>query len=81
MQTVKLKSKEERRILRGHPWVFSNELQTVPAGLLPGAIVDVIDHAGRFIGRGYFNPHTLIAVRILTRTQEEIDVGVFRRKI
>ena len=81
MQTVKLKSKEERRILRGHPWVFSNELQTVPAGLPPGAIVDVIDHAGRFIGRGYFNPHTLIAVRILTRTQEEIDVGFFRRKI
>ena len=81
MQTVKLKSKEERRILRGHPWVFSNELQAVPAGLLPGAIVDVIDHAGRFIGRGYFNPHTLIAVRILTRTQEEIDVGFFRRKI
>ena len=81
MQTVKLKSKEERRILRGHPWVFSNELQAVPAGLLPGAIVDVIDHAGRFIGRGYFNPHTLIAVRILTRTQEEIDTGFFRKKI
>jgi 23S rRNA (cytosine1962-C5)-methyltransferase len=81
MQTVKLKSKEERRILRGHPWVFSNEIQTVPAGLLPGTIVDVIDHAGRFIGRGYFNPHTLIAVRILTRTQEEIDSGFFRKKI
>jgi 23S rRNA (cytosine1962-C5)-methyltransferase len=81
MNTVKLKSKEERRILRGHPWVFSNELQTMPAGLTPGGLVDVLDSAGRFIGRGYINPHTLIAVRILTRKQEELDGEFFRTKI
>jgi 23S rRNA (cytosine1962-C5)-methyltransferase len=81
MKTVKLKQKEERRILRGHPWVFSNELQNAPAELQPGELVDVLDHAGRFLGRGYINPHTLIAVRILTRKQEEIDAEFFRRKI
>ena len=81
MKTVKLKNKEERRILRGHPWVFSNELQNMPAELSPGDLVDVLDHAGRFIGRGYINPHTLIAVRILTRKQEEIDAGFFLRRI
>ena len=81
MKTVKLKNKEERRILRGHPWVFSNELQNMPAELSPGELVDVLDHAGRFVGRGYINPHTLIAVRILTRKQEEIDADFFRRRI
>jgi 23S rRNA (cytosine1962-C5)-methyltransferase len=81
VKTVKLKNKEERRILRGHPWVFSNELQNMPAELSPGDLVDVLDHAGRFIGRGYINPHTLIAVRILTRKQEEIDAGFFLRRI
>lgn len=81
MKTVKLKNKEERRILRGHPWVFSNELQNIPAELSPGELVDVLDHQGRFIGRGYINPHTLIAVRILTRKQEDIDAGFFRRRI
>ncbi len=81
MHTVYLKSKEERRILRGHPWVFSNELRETPADLAPGEIVDVLDHAGRFIGRGYINPHTLIAVRILTRTQEDIDGAFLRKKI
>lgn len=80
MKTVKLKNKEERRILRGHPWVFSNELQNMPE-LSPGELVDVLDHAGRFVGRGYINPHTLIAVRILTRKQEEIDAGFFQRRI
>ena len=47
----------------------------------PGEIVDVLDFSGRFIGRGYINPHSLIAVRLLTRKQEEIDVGFFTRRI
>ncbi len=81
VKTVKLKNKEERRILRGHPWVFSNELQTMPADLSPGELIDVVDHADRFIGRGYINPRTLIAARILTRKQEEINAGFIERKI
>ena len=81
MKTVHLKQKEDRRILRGHPWVFSNELREVPKDCVPGDIVDVVDHAGRFVGRGYINPRSLIAVRILTRKQEEIDVAFLRRRI
>jgi len=81
MKTIKLKQKEERRILRGHPWVFSNELDRSPAGFDPGELVDVLDSGGRFIGRGYINPRSLIAVRLLTRQQEEIDLGFFKRKI
>ncbi len=81
MKTVKLKHKEERRILRGHPWVFSNELERMTNEYGPGEIVDVLDSAGRFIGRGYINPRTLIAVRILTRDREEIDIDFFRKRI
>jgi len=81
MKTVRLKQKEERRILRGHPWVFSNELARSPAEFAPGELVDVQDSAGRFIGRGYINPRSLIAVRLLTRTQEELDGDFFKRRI
>jgi len=81
MKTVHLKQKEDRRILRGHPWVFSNELREVPKDCAPGDIVDVADHAGRFVGRGYINPRSLIAVRLLTRKQEAIDLDFLRRKI
>lgn len=80
MKTVKLKKNEERRILRGHPWVFSNELEGSPAGFIPGELVDVADHAGRFVGRGYINPRSLISVRLLTRHQEEINRAFFRKK-
>jgi len=81
MKTIKLRKKEDRRILRGHPWVFSNELERLPQDCAPGEIIDLLDSSGRFIGRGYINPHSLIAVRLLTRTQEEIDLAFFRRKI
>lgn len=81
MKTVKLKKKEDRRILRGHPWIFSNELERMTETYAPGDIVDVLDNAGSFIGRGYINPHSLIAVRILSRKQEEIDLAFFRKKI
>ena len=81
MKTIRLKKKEERRVLRGHPWVFSNELREIPAGVAPGEIVDVLDFSGRFVGRGAINPHTLIAVRILTRKREEIDAAFLLQRI
>lgn len=81
MKTVHLKPKEERRILRGHPWIFSNELRDLPKELAPGDIVDILDASGRFIGRGYCNPRSLIAVRILTRIQEPIDGDFLRKRI
>jgi 23S rRNA (cytosine1962-C5)-methyltransferase len=81
MKTVHLKPKEDRRILRGHPWVFSNELREVPRDCSPGDLVDVLDASGDFVGRGYINPRTLIAVRILSRRREKIDGEFFRRKI
>ncbi len=81
MRTLRLKKKEERRVLRGHPWIFSNELQDLPADAVPGEAVEVRDHAGSFIGRGYFNPRSLIAVRLLTRRAEEIDGAFFTKRI
>ncbi len=81
MKTIKLKQKEDRRILRGHPWVFSNELGRMSATFEPGEIVDVQDVSGRFVGRGYINPRSLIAVRILTRKQEEIGLAFLKGKI
>ncbi|HMK42992.1 MAG TPA: hypothetical protein VK445_02525, partial [Dissulfurispiraceae bacterium] len=81
MKSIRLKPKEERRVLRGHPWIFSNEIEPAPVSLVPGETVDVLDHAGRFIGRGYINPQSLIAVRLLTRTREEIDRTFFLKRI
>ncbi len=81
VRSIKLKKKEERRVLRGHPWIFSNEIHDDLRGFTAGEIVDVTDHSGGLIGRGYINPATLIAVRLLTRKREEISHDFLRARI
>lgn len=77
---VVLKRGAESRVFGGHLWVFSNELQDGFQDFQPGDIVRVLDNKGRFYGVGTINPHSLIAVRIMTRSDEEIDKNfLFRR--
>ena len=73
LPALKLKPGEADRPLAGHPWIYRNEVAAVPAGLEPGGLVDVIDHRGRFVGRGYANPASVILARLLTWREEPID--------
>lgn len=68
---VQLKPRREARVAGGHPWVFSNEIEGDVKALPAGGVVDVVDAKGRFLGRGYANPHSLITVRILSRRRKE----------
>ncbi|MBN2358376.1 MAG: class I SAM-dependent rRNA methyltransferase [Deltaproteobacteria bacterium] len=70
-----------KRILAGHPWIFANELAQSPKGHQPGELVEVVDRHGVFLGIGYINPASLIAVRLLTRQREAIDKSFFRARI
>ncbi len=65
-----LKKGEERRLRSGHPWVFSNEVDTARTpltALAPGQPVAVLTHSGKPVGSGYVNPHSLICARLLSR--------------
>jgi 23S rRNA (cytosine1962-C5)-methyltransferase len=82
MARVKLGRGEEGRIKRGHPWVYRTEIETIYGTFEPGDIVAVEDHRGRFIGRGYINPASMITVRILTNDPDEkIDKVFWRRRL
>ncbi|KAF0183699.1 MAG: 23S rRNA (cytosine1962-C5)-methyltransferase [Nitrospirae bacterium] len=69
------------RVLAGHPWIFSNEIAGSPKTFEPGSLVEVLDTKDIFLGIGYINPNSLIAVRLLTRQQEPIDKSFFERRI
>jgi 23S rRNA (cytosine1962-C5)-methyltransferase len=71
----------ERRLLLGHPWVFSNEIASDLRDYEPGSLVDVYTHGGTFVGRGYINPRSLITVRILAQRREIIDSAFFRCRL
>jgi len=65
--TIRLKPREGRRLRAGAPWAFSNEVEMSAAtkALKPGAVVDIQGDDGRVFGTGYFNPNSLIALRLL----------------
>ena len=70
-----------RHLRAGHPWVFRKAVERAPKGLPAGAVVDVVER-GRFVARGYYDPHSAIAVRILTREPAEaVDAVFFRRRV
>lgn len=77
---LRLKKERLRRVLSGHPWVFSNELQSVPE-LPPGTIVAVEAPGGEPLGIGYYNPRTLIAVRWLRRGAGELPEDWVERRV
>lgn len=82
MERIILKRKIAPRVVNGHPWVFSNEIEAIEGAPQPAAIVEVMTHDKKFVGKGYFNPQSQIPVRILTRNREEqIDDEFFLRKI
>ncbi|MBU2574685.1 MAG: class I SAM-dependent rRNA methyltransferase [Elusimicrobia bacterium] len=73
LKTLKLKFSGERRLRQGHPWIFSNELENIDRTISPGEICGVLFNSGRSAGVGFFNPHSLIAVRLLNADTLELE--------
>ena len=73
MTRITLNKNEDRRIKSGHPWVFSNEIREVSGDRSAGIAAELYDAAGGFIGVGHYNPHSLIAFRLVSRVREDID--------
>ena len=82
---LRLKRGEDRRLAGGHPWVFSNEVdtETTPlSALAPGAIAAVRSHRDAFIGYAGVNPHALICARILSRdATQPVNVALLERRL
>jgi 23S rRNA (cytosine1962-C5)-methyltransferase len=75
LPTIVLRRHEERRLQRGHLWVYSNEVdtQTTPLkGFAPGDPVTVLAQGGQPLGSGYVNPHSLICARLISYQRDVV---------
>ncbi len=77
LKSLTLNPKEDRRLMRGHLWAYRNEFKHLPDGIADGEVVDVFSDGRRFVGRGFYQTQGGIAVRIVTRHQEELDAEFF----
>jgi len=56
----------------GHPWVWSAQVHKPAERIPPGSVVEVADAKDRFVGRGFWNGHARIALRLLTSDPAEV---------
>jgi 23S rRNA (cytosine1962-C5)-methyltransferase len=65
-----------------HPWIFQRLVEKPAQRPKPGSIVDVVGVDGTWIGRGFYNGHSRIALRILeTNPDVVVDAAWFAAKI
>ncbi|MFA5011343.1 MAG: class I SAM-dependent rRNA methyltransferase [Ignavibacteria bacterium] len=78
---IYLKKNEERRLKIGHQWIFSNEIEKIDGEIIDGCVAEIYSNNARFLGRGFYNKHSLIAYRHLTDADEDIDINFLRKRI
>jgi len=82
MLQVSVKRGREKRIRGFHPWVYKNDILSFSRRPKPGELCVIRDYKGAFLAKGYINPDSYIAIRILTyKKDEEIDFEFFKKRI
>lgn len=65
-----------------HPWIFQKMVEKPGTRLPGGSVVDILDRDGQWVGRGFYNGHSRIALRVLTSDRAEaIDDAFFARRL
>jgi 23S rRNA (cytosine1962-C5)-methyltransferase len=65
-----------------HPWIFQKLVEKPAVRPKPGSIVDVVGVDGEWIGRGFYNGHSRIALRMLEGDPDVVvDADWFARRI
>jgi len=69
---VILKKGREIPLYRGHPWIFSGAIKSLPE-CAPGTIFPIYTQAREFLGQGYFHPDNSLSGRLLTSEKGDIE--------
>ena len=79
---VKITPKGERKLKSGHPWVFDGEVTETMGAIENGGIVDVYSTKDRYLGSGFYNDHSRIRVRLVSRNgNDRFDDSFWRRAL
>ncbi|MFH0976616.1 MAG: class I SAM-dependent rRNA methyltransferase [Spirochaetota bacterium] len=80
-QLKKIVLKESGKFRPPHPWIYRNSISYVDPGIKAGDIAAIVKYNGIFLGIGYYNPKSVIAVRLLSDIDEPINKQFFIDRI
>ncbi len=65
-----------------HPWIFQKMVEKPSQRLPGGSVVDIVDRNNQWVGRGFYNGHSRISLRVMTSHRDEsIDQAFFANRI
>ena len=65
-----------------HPWIFQKMVEKPSGKMANGGVVDIFDRDQQWVGRGFYNGHSRITLRVLTTDRtENIDAAFFAKRI
>lgn len=71
-----------RNAENGHLWIYANEIENFDGEYENGDIIEIYNFRQEFIGKGFINDASKIAIRIMTRDiNEKIDEDFFRKRL
>ena len=79
---VHITPKGQRALQAGHPWVYAGEVTELTGPIEDGGLVDIIGSKGAYLGTGFYNSHSLIRCRLLSRNaNDRFDEAFWERKL
>lgn len=80
LKEVRISRRAELAVRGGHPWIYGTEIEDAPA-IAPGEVVRVLTAKGKFVGSGFYNPHSKITVRLFsTNANDTFDRAFWKRR-
>lgn len=77
---MKLSPRGSGRLRNGHIWVYRSDIVSSD-GVPPGAVVDVADERGKFLGTALYSSASQIAIRMVSTGKVEDLPGLVRKRI
>ncbi len=78
---VTLAKGRARPLWAGHSNVYEGAIEGVEGVPVDGGDVDVLDHRGRFVGRGVWNGRSVVRVCVLRSTRGDLDAAFVLRRV
>ena len=80
--TVTITPKGEKMLVGGHVWVYADEVVSLDGTPENGALVDVRSSKGKYLGTGFYNEHSKIRVRVVSKNaNDKFDDAFWERKL
>lgn len=81
LKMVTISKRAELAARGGHPWIYGSEIKDMDEGIAPGDMVKVLSSKGKFVGTGFYNPHSKITIRIFsTNANDRFDDAFWKRR-